>query len=241
MSTWPTRTPNRDGGQGQGQGQGMTGVTGVTVANSTASEAALRRRILMAATAAFLARGYSGVTMQEIAAGLGMSKKTLYRHFVGKEELLLAVVDGFIDEIQTRMRAILDEPNQAFVDRLRRFLGVIAQQVGQVQTAAMLDIERTSPAAFERITSRRRQVLEHEFTALIEQGMTAGMLREGIRPAVVVTLLLAAIERLATPEALERLEMRPIDIFQAITTIVFEGILSETARSARPVASGRDD
>jgi TetR/AcrR family transcriptional regulator, mexJK operon transcriptional repressor len=50
--------------------------------------------ILAAAERAFLAAGFGAVSMDAIARGAGVSKATVYAHFVGKEELFGAVVAG---------------------------------------------------------------------------------------------------------------------------------------------------
>jgi AcrR family transcriptional regulator len=54
---------------------------------------AVRGRIVQAAHDRFLEEGFHRMTMDELAAELGMSKRTLYRHFRGKIEVLDAVLD----------------------------------------------------------------------------------------------------------------------------------------------------
>ena len=44
--------------------------------------------------------GIRSVSMDDIANGLGMSKKTLYQHFADKDELVMAVVDIHILQMQ---------------------------------------------------------------------------------------------------------------------------------------------
>jgi len=51
-----------------------------------------RQAILNAARQAFLAHGYSGVSMEAIAEAAPVSKPTLYSHFHGKQELFAAVI-----------------------------------------------------------------------------------------------------------------------------------------------------
>ena len=48
--------------------------------------------ILAAAKRAFLANGFGAVSMDAIARDAGVSKATVYAHFVGKEELFGAVI-----------------------------------------------------------------------------------------------------------------------------------------------------
>ena len=48
----------------------------------------LRERIIIAATNAFTSNGIKSITMDDIASGLGISKRTLYEVFADKESLL---------------------------------------------------------------------------------------------------------------------------------------------------------
>lgn len=50
------------------------------------------RAILDAATEVFLARGYLGTNMDEIAALSAVSKQTVYKHFASKEALFVEIV-----------------------------------------------------------------------------------------------------------------------------------------------------
>jgi AcrR family transcriptional regulator len=54
-----------------------------------------RQRILSTAQQIFLKTGFSKVTMDELANELGMSKKTLYKHFSSKEDLLKVIMTEF--------------------------------------------------------------------------------------------------------------------------------------------------
>lgn len=57
-----------------------------------------RRKILIAAGKEMLARGIRAVTMDEIAAKLGMSKKTIYAYFKDKDEIVEAIFAAHFDE-----------------------------------------------------------------------------------------------------------------------------------------------
>lgn len=51
-----------------------------------------RKRILEGAYKLFRRRGYSRVTMDDIAAEARLTKRTLYHHFTSKDQLLAAVL-----------------------------------------------------------------------------------------------------------------------------------------------------
>jgi TetR/AcrR family transcriptional repressor of mexJK operon len=57
-----------------------------------------RRAIMEAATAVFLANGYLGTSMDEIAARAAVSKQTVYKHFDDKERLFCQIVLSTVSE-----------------------------------------------------------------------------------------------------------------------------------------------
>ena len=68
-----------------------------------------RRAILDAARAVFLEHGYVGASMDEVAALATVSKVTVYKHFLDKERLFIAVVTGAIDEAEASYRPLVDQ------------------------------------------------------------------------------------------------------------------------------------
>src|SRR5690349_24938165 len=64
-------------------------------------------RIVAAARAHFFAHGFRSVTMDDLAAELGMSKKTLYAQFPSKTEPLQAVLLAKFRSIETDLDAIM--------------------------------------------------------------------------------------------------------------------------------------
>ena len=50
----------------------------------------------------FMRYGIRSISMDDIATQLGISKKTIYQYFADKDELVGAVVDADIDDLQDR-------------------------------------------------------------------------------------------------------------------------------------------
>lgn len=59
---------------------------------------AKREQVRVAARRLFLERGYAGTTVDAISQEAGVSKATVYGHYPGKEELLVAVLGEMISE-----------------------------------------------------------------------------------------------------------------------------------------------
>jgi TetR/AcrR family transcriptional repressor of mexJK operon len=61
--------------------------------------------IVAAATDVFLEKGYTGTSMDEIAAVAAVSKQTVYKHFADKERLFSEIVTNTVNEAADRVHA----------------------------------------------------------------------------------------------------------------------------------------
>ncbi|MFI6287317.1 TetR/AcrR family transcriptional regulator [Streptomyces sp. NPDC051018] len=85
-----------------------------------------RRAILEAATQAFMAKGYAGTSMDDIAKLAAVSKQTVYKHCADKEKLFAEIVLATTDRIDGLADLVADLPADA--DTLEENLTVLARQ-----------------------------------------------------------------------------------------------------------------
>jgi AcrR family transcriptional regulator len=57
------------------------------------------QRIVEAATTLFYEKGFHGTSMREIAAAVGIKAGSLYNHYAGKEDLLVRIATGTMEEL----------------------------------------------------------------------------------------------------------------------------------------------
>jgi AcrR family transcriptional regulator len=81
-----------------------------------------RARILEAARGLFADQGYAGTSMRDLAEALGMTKAALYYHFPGKAEILLALVEPVLDELD----AIAERAHEGREPVVREFVRLLA-------------------------------------------------------------------------------------------------------------------
>ena len=83
-----------------------------------------RTRILDAARACFARRGFHATSMDEIIAEAGMSSSTVYRYFPeGKQSLIRAVIDGWVDPVLDWLTALSQAEQVPSVEEV--FVGVV--------------------------------------------------------------------------------------------------------------------
>ena len=131
-----------------------------------------RERILEEAVTLFYARGFTGTTLDDIAAALGVTKPFIYTHFRSKTELLAAVCVPSIEKSLAAV-ALAGEGTGTPTEKLRRAVVDFAEVVltRQANIAIFFREEKNlEPAALAEIIA-----LQKEFDHLLSQ-----MLRDGV-------------------------------------------------------------
>ncbi len=147
----------------------------------------LREEAIIAVTQQLVAaRGFTAMTMDDVANEAGISKATLYQHFKSKEELAIAVVTHAMDELDRFVESL--NPSLSPLDRLNEAIRfMLAYRFGD-SSFDFHDTEASLPMLVIRSTS----YLQHErrFVARLV-GLLEPVKAEGIIPPHVSTELLA--------------------------------------------------
>lgn len=134
-----------------------------------------RERVL-GAVIELASRQGAGFSMNELAASLSMSKKTIYQLFASKEALLVEAVDyGFARVKQSEAR-VLEQPGLTLVQRLRRLIVVLPEEFAAVNWYQIAAVSEKYPAVIARVRMHLESGWETAF-ALMEQGIASGELR----------------------------------------------------------------
>src|SRR5215471_7752401 len=138
------------------------------------SDRTARQRILGAARAQFLAHGFHRVTMDDLAEGLGMSKKTIYAHFPSKTALLEAMLLDKFRCVEEELEAITSECAADFPTGLHRLLECVQRHTEEIRPPFVRDIQREAPDLFTVVQARRREVIQRSLSKLLGEGRREG-------------------------------------------------------------------
>jgi len=187
-------------------------------------------RILAEARTLFFSGGYSAFTMDNLAAALGMSKKTLYVYFPGKDAMIRAVIDGFGAEIRGDAEALLSNTSLRFAEKLRGFAQGMVERLSKVRPAIIADLERYSPELHRYMLQVRAKNLPYVFGRFIEEGQLCGAVRDDISPVFASEFFLHAMQGLMHSGSLERLRIGPETCFDRAVRLFFGGLLTTSGR-----------
>src|SRR6266516_2286853 len=189
--------------------------------------------ILQAAEEVFQEKGYYETSMDEIAARVGIAKGTIYTHFPGKEELVVAIfrrdMQKFLDGIEG---VIETEPTpRAKLEALLQFIytGLYSKQTRLLSSMYnAIDLKRMISEKggcmrdlWESLVSR--------VTKLLEEGKEVGEITSSIPTKVMVFSFFS----LFSPKVYDRLllgdDLSHGDLVKHLQRIYFNGIANSEA------------
>lgn len=133
---------------------------------------------ILDATERLLARqGYRQMTMDDIALEAGVARRTIYLHFVGKEEVALSSIDRVVERLTEQLRVIAGSPTPVE----ERIYGMLVRRV-LFRFDSVRDIHQSFTEMFAAIRpaylARRELYFEAEailFAGVLEEGRQLGV------------------------------------------------------------------
>jgi AcrR family transcriptional regulator len=187
-----------------------------------------RRKIVEGAKRLFQLYGFTRITVDEIAANLKISKKTIYRHFPTKDALILGVMESIQETFGASMVGIF-ESDEGFSEKIAGILNLLQTLTIHVTPPMMQDM-RNMPHVWDRIDAYRRQMISSNMSRLIEKGQRAGDIRRDLDPRFMTQLFITLVSALVTPGMMLTFNMAPHEFIGKLATTLMRGILTDKGR-----------
>jgi len=181
----------------------------------------VKGRIVKEAAELFHAKGYRSVTLSELAARLGMSKKTLYLYFSGKEEIAEAVLGLTMNAIAGSITERLKREDDPLGVLRETFYGIKAELV-KLHPIFLEDIQKFAPGLWERLEQfRARQLVFIE--ELLTRAKQAGQIRD-VHPRLVAAMMMDSIQAMVRPDFAAKHGVAIPEVADTLFLLFLEGL-----------------
>jgi len=159
---------------------------------TTRKRLAKTQEIYATAARLFAERGYHATRIQDIADALDMNKGSLYYYFSGKEELLIHIVEGRVNDALASVQTIVmsDAPVhqrlQAAVQEHLRLFHADADIFSIFQFEKLNAINQKAAVAVDRLGRE----YERLWLELLSEGMATGMFRQDLDPKILTKAIM---------------------------------------------------
>ncbi len=192
------------------------------------AEVTEKEKILYFTHAKFITEGFYKTTMDEIARDLQMSKKTIYKHFESKEELL----ENVCGMRMNLMEEFLDEVAESDEDAITKFLKIIHKQKSMSMNCSPVwfrDLEIHAPHLSKEFAKVRQEKVTKIMSKLLEQGKKEKVV-EHVPVDIIITALNGAIEAVTHADFVLNSKYSFHEAMRITAEIFFNGFLTELGK-----------
>ena len=138
-----------------------------------------KERILVKAHELFNRYAIRSVSMDDIAAQLGMSKKTLYQYYADKDELVNAVFSGIMEHNKNEC-SICQAKGENAIHEVFLSFDMLEGMLSNMNPSILFDMQKYHPSAFKKFEDYRNNFLHGLIRANLEKGIREELYRSEI-------------------------------------------------------------
>ncbi len=139
----------------------------------------MRETILNKAMEMFLAYGFKSVTMDDIAAQLGISKKTIYQHFANKTDLVEACTLNLFESISCGIDNIREQGKNS-IEEIFIIRSFMMQHLNNETASPFYQLQKFFPKIFSCLRSKQFEKMNGCMLENLSKGIEHGLYRPEI-------------------------------------------------------------
>ena len=183
----------------------------------------------------FFKRGFSRITMDELASEMGISKKTLYNHYSGKKEILELVIKDLRNTLTLGVDQIMLQEDKTFKEKLLAILSFIGKTMANLEPQFLIDLKKSYPELSKELEAYKHEAAFNRFNLLLEEGIRKGYVKPDVNKSMAVLVYSSMIEMAMNPEYISKLphELKrdipfsTTEMFKGMVLVMLQGVLNE--------------
>lgn len=176
----------------------------------------------------FLSEGFYKITMDEIANGLRMSKKTIYKYFISKDILVEAAVKLFQSIMQSKIDSIIKSDSNSII-KIKKLTNMFAEISLKVNSKMMNDLQTHRPDLWQDIEEFRTRNIEKLWKNIFDQGKKEGYIID-YPSEIMVQVIISAMQGVINPNFLINHNLSIKDAFEITFGMLINGVLTESGK-----------
>lgn len=152
----------------------------------------MKEKILNKATELFLEQGFKSVTMDDLANGMGISKKTIYSHFENKTKLVEESTSHLLSSISCGIDGIR-ELNKNPIEELYEIKKFVMLHLKDEKSSPQYQLQKYYPKIHGLMRNRQYEIMEDCVLANIRKGMELAIYRENLNMDFVARIYFSGV------------------------------------------------
>lgn len=176
----------------------------------------------------FFKEGIHKTTMDEVASELRMSKKTIYKYFPTKDDLVRAIAKHFMNNMKNAIVPTLNG-NKNAIEKLEELIKILARASIKISPQMLDDMRRHFPKLWNEMDNFRTEMMFGNITKVIDQGKEEGLFINYPTP-IIINMVVASLRSVVNPDFILNNNVSLIEAASIALKILIGGITTEKGK-----------
>lgn len=177
----------------------------------------------------FLKHGIKSVTMDDLAKGLGVSKKTIYKYFDDKDDLITKIVKAKTTRDKMVCEAARVETDNA-IEALFKISEFVSNMLSNVHSSVFFDLQKYHRDAWTVMEEHKHYFVKSQIKENILRGQREGFYRDSINPEVIASVYISTMDGLFDGQTFDMDSLNFGEIFNEIVGFQIRGLANDKGR-----------
>lgn len=187
-----------------------------------------KEKILEFTEEKLFSHGFHKTTMAELSTELRVSKKTIYKHFPSKEDLINAIANRFTERMKGKILPIL-ESNKNAVEKIIGLISLLSSTAAKIGDRNFTELKIHFPSVWKRVDKFRTEMMLENLSKVINQGKREKLIEDYPTP-LIMNILVSAVRSTVNPEFILNNNFSMKVAAQTTFKIILNGILTEKGK-----------
>lgn len=174
----------------------------------------------------FMNYGVKSISMDDIASDIGISKKTIYKHFNTKDRLVGIALTHFLKK-EKRTVAKINKTSLNAVEEIILIGRHIIKMGKSLKPTLLFDLKKYHPKNWLLIEKHHTAFIKQTIAENLKRGIEEGLFRADLNPDVISQLYVAKSLMIANENAFQSIDIELNNLFKEHLLYHLYGVLSE--------------
>lgn len=184
---------------------------------------AAKLKILKGAEELIFKYGIKNITMDDIARHLSMSKKTIYKYFKEKDEIIHSLMQLSIEEDKCRFKEVYDKSLNV-VEEIFEMMKEMREVFSKINPIVFHELHKYYPETWKEFQSFKSGFIQEMVERSLIKGQKDGLIRKDLNTKLLAKLRVENIEMTLNGQIFTHDKYSLIDIQIAITEHFLYGV-----------------
>lgn len=182
--------------------------------------------ILERASLVYMQYGIKTVTMDDLARELGISKKTIYKYFEDKNDLIRSIIE-LKSEMDKAICINCMQNSENAIDDLFSLSRLVIEHFSNINPAVFYDLRKYHPDAWAIMEEHKWKFVQSMIRDNIERGINEKIYRDDIKSEVLARLYVSSTDAVLNASIFPWPEFKFQEVFSEMIQFQLHGMVNE--------------